>query len=90
MQKRSMQKKSMLKKVVKLVLDMVIALLLLLFILSFLYFIHGSFEDFPKEEQQSEIRTVTAMLMIMSGVPCMICTYLRVRLRKKSRDQTGS
>lgn len=81
-----MQKKS----VIKLVLDIMIVLLSFMFVLSLLYFIHGSFEDFPTEEQQSEIRTVTAMLMIMSGVPCMICTYLRVRLRKKSRDQTGS
>ncbi len=84
MQKRSMQKKSMLKKVVKLVLDMVIALLLLLFILSFLYFIHGSFEDFPTEEQQDEIRAVTAFFMIVSGIPCMICTYLRFRRRRKN------
>lgn len=74
------------KKVIKLVLDIMIALLLFLFVLSFLYFLHGSFEDFPTEEQQDEIKAVTAFLMIISGIPCMICTYLKLRLRKKSRN----
>lgn len=72
------------KTVIKLVLDIMIILLLFLFVLSFIYFLHGSLEDFPTEEQQDEIRAVTAFFMIVSGIPCMICTYLRFRLRRKN------
>lgn len=74
------------RSVIKLVLDILIIMLLCIFALSFLYFLHGSFEDFPTEEQQDEIKTVTAVLMMGSGVSCMICTYFRFRLRREKQN----
>lgn len=62
--------------------DILIAVLLFLFILSLLWFINGSLEMLPTVEQQDKARLGAIISMIITGVPCLIFTVVRVKCRK--------
>ncbi len=70
-------------KMIRLIFDMLIAVLLPLFLLSLLYFISGSQEMAPTAEQQEKVRAVTLLVMVVTGVPCLVCIGARVKCRKK-------
>lgn len=59
--------------------DILIAVLLFLFTLSLLWFINGSLEMVPTVEQQDKARLGAIISMIITGVPCLIFTVVRVR-----------
>ncbi len=71
------------KKIVRIILDILIAVLLFYFIFSLYWFINGSFEMVPTEEQQEKARLGAMLLMIGSGVPCIACIVARVNCRKR-------
>lgn len=71
---------------IRLICDAVIVLLSLFFLLCLLYFIDGSQEISPTEEQNEKIRVVMAALMFLSGIPCIVCIAVRVRCRKRREN----
>ena len=85
-QKGSSGKRNVLLILIRLVCDVAIIVLSLFFLLCLLYFINGSLEIDPTQEDQEKIRTVMAALMFMSGIPCIACIAVRIRCRKKREN----
>lgn len=85
-QKESSGKRNVLKILIRLICDAAIIVLSLFFLLCLLYFINGSMEIDPTEEDHAKIRTVMAALMFLSGIPCIACIVARVRCRKKRKN----
>lgn len=67
--------------IVRLFWDMLIVIFLLGFILSLLWYTTGSLETMPTEEQQEKARMTAVLSMIVTGIPCMICTVIRRRTK---------
>ncbi len=73
----------MLRKTAPIILDLLIILLLLGFILSVICLFTGSLEQFPTDEQMEKARIGAAVMTLLTGLPCAVCIYLRIRGRKK-------
>lgn len=86
-QKESSGKRDVLMILIRLICDVAIIVLSLFFLLCLLYFINDSLEIDPTEEDHAKIRTVMAVLMLMSGIPCIACIVVRVRCRKKRKNK---
>lgn len=67
--------------IVRLFWDVLIIVFLLGFILSLLWYITGSLETMPTEEQQEKARMAAVLSMLVTGVPCMICAAVRRRVK---------
>ena len=85
-QKESSGRKKVQGILIRLICDVAIIVLSLFFLLCLLYFINGSLEIDPTQEDQEKIRTVMAALMFMSGIPCIACIAVRLRCRKKREN----
>ena len=53
------------------------------FVLNAWRFFGGSLESFPTPEQQEKARIGSVIGMIGSFVPCLVCTVLGMRPRRK-------
>lgn len=49
---------------------------------SLLYFINGSLEMSPTGEQQEKAKIFAALMMFISGVPCLLCIIIRITHKK--------
>lgn len=70
------------ENIIRFILDILIVAFLFGFVLSLLWYIHGSFEMFPTEEQQEKAQIVALLSMIVTGVPGIVCIVVRLRSRK--------
>ena len=70
------------KKIARIVIDILIVVFIVLFLLSLLYFMIGSLEMNPTEEQQDKIKIVTAFLMLFFGILSIGCIGIRVKLKR--------
>lgn len=52
------------------------------FVLNACWFLGGSLESFPAPEQQEKARIGSVIGMIVSFVPCLVCTVLYLKRRK--------
>ena len=67
--------------IVRLFLDILIIIFLLGFVLSLLWYTMGSLETVPTEEQQEKAQMAAVLSMLVTGVPCIICTVIRRRVK---------
>lgn len=77
-----MRKKKIVRLMIRIVLDILIATLLLCFLFSLYWYVNGSFELVPTEEQQEKVQAVSMLSMVMCGVPCITCIAVRVKCKK--------
>ena len=73
------------RKIARVVTNILIVILVALFLLSLLYFIHGSLEMCPTEEQQDKAKGAATILMFFFGSLSAACIGIRVKLRRKGR-----
>ncbi len=70
-------------KLKRVICDIAIFVLSFFLLLCLLYFVNGSLETAPTEEDQEKVRAAMAALMLLSGIPCAACIAVRIRCRKK-------
>ena len=73
------------RTIVRLIWDAWSAFFLLGFILALLWYINGSFEVAPTEEQQEKARMGAAILMIVTGAFCAACAAARIKIGKREK-----
>ena len=73
-------------KLVRLICDIWIVVFVLGFILALSWYLGGSFETAPTEEQQEKARIAAMLWMLSSGALCMACAWIRM---KAVRQQKG-
>ncbi|RKI91135.1 hypothetical protein D7V94_11595 [Parablautia intestinalis] len=72
-------------KMTRLILDILIVFFLLCFALALRWYINGSFEAVPTEEQQGKAQMGAILSMIMAGIPCIVCTAIRMKKYLKTK-----
>lgn len=72
-------KNKTLQKIIRLLLDCFIIVLTLLFLLSLLWFLSGSLEMVPTEEQQNKARLGAVLLMLLFGAGDIACIAARIK-----------
>lgn len=72
-------------KMIHLILDILIVFFLLCFALAMRWYIHGSFEAVPTEEQQGKAQMGAILSMIMAGIPCIACIAIRLKKYLKTK-----
>lgn len=77
-----MHKKKRVQPAIRIVLDVLIAAFLLCFIFSLYWFLNGSFEMVPTEEQQEKALMGAGLMMTCTGIPCITCIFVRVKYGK--------
>ena len=85
-------------KLVRHVCDMWIVVFVLGFILALFWYLGGSFEIAPTEEQQEKARIGAAALMVVAGALCTVGIAVRIKLgqrgakwkKKKNTTQMSS
>ena len=85
-------------KLVRLICDIWIVIFVLGFILALSWYLGGSFEIAPTEEQQEKARIGAAALMAVAGALCTVGIAVRIKLgqrgakwkRKKNTTQMSS
>ncbi len=60
-----------------------IGILLPCFLLGVFWFLTGSFEIEPTAEQMEKARMAAGIFMLLTGIACGMCIFLRVKFRKK-------
>lgn len=70
-------------KIIRFILDILIVIFLFGFFMAVFYYVQGSFEVIPTEEQQEKARIAAILLMLISGVPCAIFITCRIKLGKE-------
>ncbi len=70
-------------KVIRLILDLLIAFFFLCLLAGVYWYIHGSFELVPTQEQQEKALVAAITWMIGAGSACTICIVIRFLCRKK-------
>jgi len=65
------------EKVIRFICDMLSVIFLLGFVFGLFWYLHGSFEMVPTEEQQEKARIGAICFMIVTGAPCGICIAVR-------------
>lgn len=78
-------KNKALQRIIRLLLDCFIIVLTLLFLLSLLWFLSGSLEMVPTEEQQNKARLGAVLLMLLFGAGDIACIAARIK-RSVKRD----
>lgn len=78
---------TIIRLILNIFIHILIAVLLLGFVFAVLYYIHGSYEMFPTEEQQEKAHIMAISLMLVTGIPCGICIAVRVRQMEKKRER---
>ena len=56
---------------------------LLCFTLALCWYLNGSFETAPTEEQQEKAQMGALLSMAVAGIPCAACVSIRLKLKKK-------
>lgn len=74
-------KNKTLQRIIRLFLDCFIIVLTLLFLLSLLWFLSGSLEMVPTEEQQNKARLGAVLLMVLFGAGDIACIAARIKRR---------
>jgi len=69
--------------IIRIVCDVLIAVLLFGFILSLLWYLNGSLEMCPTEEQEDKAKIGALFSMIVFGIPCFVCVAVRAKHRKR-------
>lgn len=72
--------------IIRFICDMGIVIFLLGFALALCWYLGGSFETAPTEEQQEKARIAAMLWMLSSGALCMACAWIRM---KAVRQQKG-
>ena len=67
-------------KVMRLTLDMLTIVFLLGFILALFWYRSGSLEMVPTEEQQGKAQIGAIISMLVTGIPCIACVVVRIKL----------
>ncbi len=70
-------------RIVRIICDILILVFFSFFVLFLTYFVNGSLEVCPTEEDHAKIRAAMSGLMLLSGVPCLVCVVVRVKCRKR-------
>lgn len=68
--------------IIRFVLDIFIVIFLLGFFLALFWYISGSFEAVPTSEQQEKSQISAILLMLVTGVPCIICVAVRLTYKR--------
>lgn len=74
------------RKAVRSICGILAAIFFLVFFLALLWYMRGSFEVVPTEEQQEKVQIVTMVLMIITGIPCIICTVIGITYKPNSEQ----
>ena len=69
------------EKVIRLICDLFIVIFLLGFVLALRWFTGGSFETAPTMEQQEKARLGAGLLMILTGIPCIVFVCVRQKYK---------
>ncbi len=69
--------------IIRVVCDILIVALLFGFVLSWLWYINGSLEMMPTEEQEDKAKTGALLLMTAFGLPGIVCIAVRIKHRKR-------
>ena len=64
-------------KIIRFICDVLIVIFLLGFGFALYWYLCGSFEMMPTDEQQEKARIGAILLMIVTGVPCGACIAVR-------------
>lgn len=75
--------KRILRIIMKIVLDFGIFVVAVVFLMSICYFIHGSFEWFPTEEQMEKARIAAAFLGTLCLTVGALLLACRIKLGRK-------
>lgn len=70
------------RKFVRIVLNILIVIFVILFLLSLLYFMSGSQELNPTEEQQAKVKEVMVLFMFIFGILSITCLGIRIKLKR--------
>ena len=71
------------KCIFRIFFDLLIAFLTMCFLFFLWYFLNGSLEMEPAEEDQSKIECISILGMLLSAVLGLLCTAVRGRLLRK-------
>lgn len=74
------------KKLLRIIINIFIVLFFILFLSGLLYFITGSLEISPTEEQQAKVRLVSVIFSFFSAFLCFACIRIRMKLNNKQAD----
>ena len=77
------------RKIFRIVINILIVIFVILFLLSLLYFINGSQEMNPTEEQQAKVKEVMGLFMFIFGILSITCLGIRIKLRDKVSRATS-
>jgi len=67
----------------RLIIDVFLAIVLICFIFSIAYFVNGSLEMVPTEEQQGKTKIVALLISIIFSATEVILVLLRLKLKRK-------
>lgn len=68
------------KKTLRLILNVLIVIFFLGFLLGLLYFLHGSLEMFPTEEQQDKAKLAAVLIMAVMGILSITIAVVRAKI----------
>lgn len=70
-------------KIVRFIWDILIIIFMSGFVLALHWYLKGSFEVAPTEEQLEKAQIGAIVSMIATGIPCSVCIAARLLFRKK-------
>lgn len=70
-------------KIIRTLSNVGIGILLPLFLVGMSWFLTGSLEMEPTPEQVEKTKIAAGLFMLVTGVACGMCIFLRVKFRKK-------
>lgn len=66
-------------KMIRFICNTLLVILLSCFILAICWYFIGSFEMFPTTEQEEKAKLSAIFLMLISGIPCVVCIIIRIK-----------
>lgn len=69
--------------IIRIVCDVFIAVFLFGFVLSLLWYMNGSLELMPTEEQDGKAKIAACLLMAVFGISSIVCAAVRIKIQKK-------
>jgi hypothetical protein len=70
------------QKMIRTLSNIGIGILLPLFLVGVFWFLTGSLEMNPTPEQMEKARMAAGTLMLVTGIPCVLCIICRIKFRK--------
>lgn len=77
-------------KIIRMICNILLFILLPCFILATCWYFTGSLEMFPTAEQEGKAKLSAILLMMISGIPCVICIITRIKYRRSANKETTS